>query len=308
MTAPTTQSSWRRVVANPKARFGVGVLCAFMVLAAIGPSLVVDPAAYVDAPLAAPSGDHLLGTTGQGQDVLAQVVVGTRMSLLLGLFVGLMVVLIGAFVGISAGYMGGRVDDILSVFTNVFLVIPGLPLAIVLAAYLPAGPMSIALVLVATGWAWNARVLRAQTLALREQDFVKAATVSGESHLRIVFVEILPNMGSLVVSQIIGGTVFAIGAQVGLEFLGLGDVSQATWGNNLFWATNDQALLTGSWWTFVPTGLCIGLVGFALTMINFGVDELTNPRLTSERLWRRHLASRGVEASGDTPIVRGGDG
>ena len=300
-----TTSMWRRVLANPKACFGVGLLAIFILMAAIGPSLVVDPAAYVDAPLSPPSGAHLLGTTGQGQDVLAQVVVGTRTSVLLGLFVGLMVVLLGALVGVSAGYLGGRMDDALSVLTNVFLVIPGLPLAIVLAAYLPAGPMSIAMVLVATGWAWNARVLRAQTLSLREQDFVKAATVSGESHLRIVFVEILPNMTSLVVSQIIGGTVFAIGAQVGLEFLGLGDVSQATWGTNLFWATNDQALLTGSWWTFVPTGLCIGLVGFALTMINFGVDEITNPRLTSERLWRRYLKRHGAAAQTDTPVLRG---
>lgn len=127
-----------------------------------------------------------------------------------------------------------------------------MPLAIVIAAYLPSGPFTVALVLVVTGWAWNARVLRAQALALRRADFVAAAIVAGELDIRILMAEILPNMMSVLVAQVIGSTVYAIGAQVGLEFLGLGDVSRVTWGTMLYWAQNDSALLTGSWWTFVP--------------------------------------------------------
>ena len=175
-----------------------------------------------------------------------------------------------------------------------------------LAAYLPSGPASLAAVLIVTGWAWNARVLRAQALAQRRRDYVSAAIVAGESHWRIITREILPTMTSLLLAQMISSTVYAIGAQVGLEFLGLGDVSEATWGTNLYWAQNDSALLTGAWWTFAPTGLSVALVGFSLTMLNSGFDEITNPRLQMERSWRKHLAAHGQGVGRSTPVVRHG--
>jgi peptide/nickel transport system permease protein len=288
-----------------RATFGAGVLVFFVLLGAFGPFFTQDPTALVGIPMQPPSAQHWFGTTGQGQDVLAQLVEGTRVSLLIGFSVGIVVVLVGALIGVTAGYFGGRVDGILSLLFNVFLVIPGLPLAIVIAAYLPSGPITLGLVLVIAGWAWNARVLRAQTLALRRRDFVAASVVAGESSYRIVTSEILPNMTSLIVSQIIGGTVYAIGAQVGLEFLGLGDVSAVTWGTNLYWAQNDSALLTGAWWTFAPTGLAVALVGFGLVMLNSGFDEITNPRLRLERAWRGFLREKGQRPARSTPVVRG---
>jgi peptide/nickel transport system permease protein len=172
---------------------------------------------------------------------------------------------------------------------------------VVLAAWLPPSPLSIVLVLTLTGWAWGARILRSQTLSLRHRDFVSAATVSGETHLRIIFVQLVPNMASLLVAGFIGTTIYAIGAQVGLEFLGLGDVGTVTWGTNLYWATNDQALLTGSWWTFLPNGLSIALVGFALNLINYGIDEITNPKLAAEDQFRLRL---GQLLGGITPVSR----
>jgi ABC-type dipeptide/oligopeptide/nickel transport system permease subunit len=268
---------------NTKARLGALLLLGFALMAAVGPWLVSDPAAFVSVPHAPPSSEHWLGTTGQGQDVLAQTVVGARITLLVGFVVGAAVVALGALVGGTAGYLGGRTDDALSLLMNVFLVMPGLPLMVVLAAWLPQGPATMTAVLIVTGWAWNARVMRAQTMALRNQDFVVAAVVAGEPAWRVVVVEILPNMASLLVSTFIGATLYAIGAQVGLEFLGLGDLSVTTWGTNLYWASNDSALLLGAWWTFVPTGLCIALVGFGLTLVNFGLDEVTNPRLRAPR-------------------------
>lgn len=288
---------------DKKARIGAIILGVFLFIAIFGPWLVEDPDALVGVPLQPPSSAHWLGTTGQGQDVLAQVVVGTRVSLTIGFCVGIGVVLIGALVGITAGYLGGKVDAFLSLLFNVFLVIPGLPLAIVIAAYLPSGPFTLAVVLIVTGWAWNARVLRAQTLTQRKRDFVAAALVAGESKFRIVTREILPTMTSLLVAQVIGSTVYAIGAQVGLEYLGLGDVSAFTWGTNLYWAQNDSALLTGAWWTFVPTGLCVALVAFGLTMLNSGFDEITNPRLQLERAWRKYLNRNETEATHSTPVV-----
>lgn len=294
---------WDAIRRDRKALVGAVILLVFALIGLMGPWLVGAPDAMVAIPLQPPSVDHWLGTTGQGQDVLSQTVVGTRISLLLGFGVGIVVVFFGALLGVTAGYFGGKVDGALSLLFNVFLVIPGLPLAIVIAAYLPAGSFTVAFVLIITGWAWNARVVRAQTLMLRQRDFVAAAVVSGESSLRIITREILPNMTSLLVAQVIGSTVYAIGAQVGLEFLGLGDVSSVSWGTNLYWATNDSALLTGAWWTFVPTGLCVALVGFALVMLNSGFDEVTNPRLQLERAWRVHLIRAGRAPTRSTPVV-----
>jgi peptide/nickel transport system permease protein len=259
-------------VRQRQAIVGAALLGAFVLLAMIGPLLVGDPTAPVGEPHAPPSTAHWLGTTGQGQDVLAQTVCGARGTLAVGFGVGAVVVLLGALIGATAGYLGGWVDETLSLIMNVFLLLPGLPLAVVVAAFLPTGAATIALVLVLTGWAWHARVIRAQTLALRERDFVQAAVVGGESRLYIVCGEILPNLRPLLASAFVGATLYAIGAQVGLEFLGLGDVGAVTWGTNLYWASNDSALLTGSWWMFVPTGLCVALVGFALGLLNFALD------------------------------------
>ncbi|MEI6226873.1 MAG: ABC transporter permease [Deltaproteobacteria bacterium] len=309
MSAPSSRRStgaraWLEAIRRDrKATVGALILLGFALVALIGPLLVGDPTALVAMPLQPPNAAHWLGTTGQGQDVLAQTVVGTRVSLVIGFAVGIVVVLVGSLVGVTAGYFGGRVDGALSLLFNVFLVIPGLPLAIVMAAYLPSGPLTVAAVLIFTGWAWNARVVRGQTLALRRRDFVAASLVSGESSLRIITREILPNMTSLLVAQVIGSSVYAIGALVGLEFLGLGDVSSVTWGTNLYWASNDSALLTGAWWTYVPTGLCVALVGFGLVMLNSGFDEITNPRLQMERAWRAHLAAAGQKATRSTPVV-----
>ena len=178
---------------------------------------------------------------------------------------------------------------------------PGLPLMVILASWLPPSPGTLLGVLVLTGWAWNARIIRSQMMTFRNRDFVSAAVISGESNIRIIVVEIMPRMLSLLASSFIGASIYAIGAQVGLEFLGLGDVSTVTWGTNLYWASNDLALLTESWWTFVPTGFCIAMISFALTLINFGIDEVSNPRLLSERLWRNKVP-KNLITHGITPV------
>lgn len=295
---------FEQLLSNRKAVIGLWVIGFFLLISVFGPLLVRDPTEFLTDPIVPPNAHFWLGSTQKGQDVFAQTIVGARMSLIIGFVVGIAVVIIGATVGIAAGFFGGWVDDLLSLITNVFLIIPGLPLAVVLAAYMEASPVSIAVVLILTGWAWNARVLRAQTLSIAKKDYVQAAIVGGESGLRIMFVEILPNMTSLVVSGFIGAVVYAIGAQVGLEFLGLGDVSEVTWGTNLYWAANSNALLTESWWTIIPTGVCVALVGFGLVMINFAIDEVTNPRLRSEAAFLSVLARAGIVPGFSTPVVR----
>jgi peptide/nickel transport system permease protein len=292
---------------NPKALVGVILLLLFGALALLAPVIAPgDPQAFVDRPRLEPSLNHLLGTTASGQDVFAQTVWGARVSLTTGLLVGLATTAVGIVVGMSAGYMRGRIDDGLSLVTNVFLIMPTLPLLITLAAFLPTGFTTIVIVLSITGWAWPARVLRSQTLSLREKDFVAAAEVVGESKPRIILREIVPNMLSVIAASFIGSVTYGIGAQAGLEFIGLGDPGVVSWGTNLYWAQNSSSLLTGAWWTFVPAGVCIALVAFGLALMNYAIDEVTNPRLRSQRETNVALkkTQQKLGSSRATPVLR----
>ena len=276
----------RSIFRNRKATIGV-IIVTFFVLVSLfaGQITSIDPTRRVGRPHEAPSAEHIFGTTRDGKDVFAQVVYGGRITLSVGFMTGTLLIVIAVIVGITAGYLGGLADEFLSLITNVFLILPAIPLIIVVAGWLDRpGPGTVMLVLSAISWAWGARVLRSQTLSLRHSEFVAAAKVVGEPTWRIIIFEILPNMVSLVVSSWIGAVQFAFLALVTLEFIGLGDVNLVTWGTILFWAQNNQALLTGAWWTFIPPGFCIALVGVSLTLINYGIDEITNPRLQTMEL------------------------
>jgi peptide/nickel transport system permease protein len=177
----------------------------------------------------------------------------------------------------------------------------------VLSAIVGAGSMRFYIVvLTLTGWAWPARVFRSQTLSLREKDYVAAAKVSGEGNSRIILAEILPNMSSIVLANMLGASIFAIGFQAGLEFLGLGNPNVVSLGTNLYWAANDAALIVGAWWTFVPAGVCIALVAFSFAMMNYAIDEITNPRLRSQREVGSVLKQRSIRVSATraTPVLR----
>lgn len=263
-----------------RARTGVVILALLIIAALLAPVISPgDPARITGAPAAAPSPAHWFGVTPKGQDVLAMTLWGARSSLAVGLGAGLLATLVALVVALASAYLGRAVDGLLSVATNVFLLLPGLPLLVVLAAYMPPGWGSTLIVLIVTGWAGAARVLRSQAMSLRGTDFVEAAVVSGERPVRIMAGEMLPNMASVVMSTLLGCVNSAIGAQAGLEFLGLGRSDSVSWGTNLYWAATDGALMTGRWWTFVPSGLAIALVAYALALINAGVDEATNPGL-----------------------------
>jgi peptide/nickel transport system permease protein len=265
----------------PKARIGVALLGAFVLLAVFAPILAPYSATdntfdrSVDV-----SAAHWLGTTAAGQDVLSQVIYGARVSVFVGFVAGLLSTIIAVLIGLSWGYLRGPAGDVINFIVNLFLVIPALPLMIVIAGYLQNGGIGmIVLVVVITGWAWGARVLRSQTQSLRSRDFVTAAIFTGESQARIVFREILPNMTSLIVGSFFGASTAAILAEAGLEFLGLGDSTTISWGTMLFWAQNSNALLTGQWLLLFAPGLFISLLATSMTLINFGVDGLSNPRL-----------------------------
>jgi peptide/nickel transport system permease protein len=268
----------------PRLLFGLGIVGFFVLVAIAGPLLVHDVSSFSDAQYAPPSARFWLGSTQTGQDVFAQLVVSTRATLLIGAGAGLLATIVSVVIGITGGYAGGWIDETLSLVSNVVLVLPGLPLVIILSAFLKTNSvLSLILVIAATSWAASARVLRAQTLSVRNRDYVLAARASGEPSWRIVFVEILPNELPIIVSQFIFATIFAILTQAGLAFLGLGDISLLTWGNMLHFAQNDEALASGAWWWFIPPGLCIALLGAGLALINFGLDEVLDPRLKTYR-------------------------
>ncbi len=171
---------------------------------------------------------------------------------------------------------------VLTLLTNVSLVLPALPLAIVLAAYFPRGPLTISLVIVFTNWSWQARVLRAQTLSMRSREFVTAARSCGERAWRIIFFEIFPNEIGIVVAGYVSTTIYVVLTWAALEFLGLGDGTIPSWGSILYWAQQAGALGGGLWWWFVPPGACIAILGAGLSLINFGIDEIADPRLRKE--------------------------
>jgi len=270
-------------------RLGLGILAFFFLVAIFGP-LVMRGNPNLITPFGnlPPSPQHLLGTTTVGQDIFRQLVDGTRLSVLIGFTCGLLTTLIAIVVGVTGGYFGGWIDELLSLVSNVFLVIPQLPLIIVLAALVPTGrgPGTVIIVISVTGWAWGARVMRSITLTLRQRDYVQATRVGGENTFRLIFFEIVPNMGAIIATNFIFATISAILTEATLEFLGLSDLSQVSWGTMLYWAQNNDALLGGRWAWFVPPGFCIALLCTSLALVNYGIDSIVNPRLRSIPLER----------------------
>ncbi len=296
------RSIYSVLISNRKIGVGVGIVAFFVIVAIAAPLLTpYNPDMTIVRGSLPPSLAHWLGTTGLGQDMFAQIVYGARVTLLIGFTAAIGSTLLQVLFGLTSGYFGGVIGDTISLIINVFLVLPGLPLAIVLASLASANSSAnknefvIALVLLFTSWSYGARVLRAQTLSLKEREFVTAARATGESTFRIIFFEILPNEFALVASTFVGTFVYAVGAEIALEFLGLGDTSKASWGEILYWAQNNAALIIGKWWQFVPAGLCVALLCAGLTFINFGIDELANPRLRVERPRRKPLLPRKKE-------------
>ena len=284
----TQPRGWlRNALQSKKVLAGLGIVVFFVLLGVIGPSFVGDPSATSPHAFAPPSAQYPLGTTDTGQNVLAQLVDGTSVSLIVGFVSALIATLIAVAIGLSSAFLGGAWDEVLSTITNVFLVIPALPLVIVLAGYLHgAGTLPVAVVIAVTAWPWTARVLRAQTLSLRTRDYVQAARVAGESTTRIIWFEIVPNEIPLIAAQFLITVLYAILIQAGLAFLGVGSVTTWSWGTMLYWAQNASALSFGAWWWFVPPGLCLALLGTGLALMNFGVDEIANPRLSTARVKR----------------------
>jgi peptide/nickel transport system permease protein len=266
---------------NGKARIGLLILVFFILMALLSPWLAPHSPTSTDfTPYQGPSSDHWFGTSGNGQDVFSQFLYGARVSLLVGLAAGFGATVIAVILGLIAGYRPGVVDHVLSFITNLALVLPGIPLMIILAAYLPSRSVwTIVLVVTLTAWATGSRVIRSQAVTLRTREFVTSAQFSGERLGRVVFREILPNMTSLVAASFFAAATAAVMAEASLEFLGLGNPATISWGTILYQAQQQNALLTGQWPMIFAPGFAIAMLALSFTLINFGVDALSNPRL-----------------------------
>ena len=265
------------------------VILLIMVFVAVFPGLIAphDPQATAYPPNQGPSSAHLLGTTQLGQDVFSQLIWSTRLTLWVTLVVSVIATFISMIIGVTAAYIGGLTDRVLTVITDVFLILPVLPLLILLSAYLTPGVRSLIIVLTITSWAFQARQLRSQGLSVRNRDFLVAARARGERPLYIILVEIVPTMTSLLAASFLALAVFEVGFAASLQFLGLGNSSQLMWGTMLYNAQQAAALESGNvWWALGP-GAAVVLLGTGFALVNYAFDEIGNPALRPVRRRKR---------------------
>ena len=291
---------------NRKSITGLAILGFFVLIAVFGD--LIAPYGPLEKDYAAlkqpPSWQHILGTSHMGEDILSQLIYGTRGVLIVGLLAGVLATALAVAIGVTAGVVTGWKSESLSALTNVFLVLPGLPLMIIIASQFDdPSLLLIAAVLALTGWAWGARVLRAQTMSLRNRDFVQAARANGEPLGRIITVEMLPNLMAIIASSFVGTVTAAVLGLTTLAFIGVIPINNLNWGTILFWAQQNGAF-PDYWWWYIPAGLCIAVLGMALSLINFGIDEYVNPRLRSAGERARALRKKGIKPAGGVTAVR----
>ncbi|HEX2131117.1 MAG TPA: ABC transporter permease [Actinophytocola sp.] len=266
---------------NRKLLGGGAVVLVFLLAAVVGPWFSSgDPLEYVGPPGAGPSGEYWFGTTTFGQDVLAQFLHGLRATFFVGAVAALIAGVLGMVIGFTAGYRGGWVDEVLTMITNVVLVLPVLAVLMIIAAYLQVRNVEVQAVIIGLfSWPWVARAVRAQTFSLRAREFVDLARLSGAPVRRIVFREIAPNMASylfMVFILLFGGSVLFAAT---LDFIGLGPTDGISLGLMLNHAKQWSAMNLGMWWWFVPPGLGITAIVGSLYIMNVGLDEVFNPKL-----------------------------
>jgi peptide/nickel transport system permease protein len=281
----STDESLRQILLGTmRGRLAVGTLGLFVFIAIFG-SLIApdDPYASSLDVLAKPSWAHPLGTTEQGSDVFSQLLVGARVSIVVGFAAAAISAFLGSLVGLAGGYFGGWTDRILDPLENWFLVIPTLPLMIVLASLLDPSLGVLIVVIGLTSWAGTGRIVRAQVLTLRERAFVERAKALGASDSYIIRTHILPNTLPLIFANTVLIVAVAILSEAALSFLGLGDPTRISWGTMLENAFESGAPSAGAWWYVIPPGLCITLLVLSVSMIGFLFEEHINPRLRDER-------------------------
>ena len=265
---------------------GFFLLLALHLFGAIG-SLIIDPVrANMGAnPLSLPpSIEHPLGTEGFGRDVFTLMVLGIPNTFKIGLLAGGVGVAIGTLIGLFSGYYKGFMDTLFSSFADVMLVIPALAILITISAYVRVMTVEIMAIIVGLlAWPLPARLIRAQTLSLRERLFVAVAKLSGQNDFEVMLLQILPNLTAYLAAAFVGGVSVGILAAVGLEVLGLGPQTIPTIGRTLFHSFQYSAMFRGMWWWWMPPIFTLAIIFAGLFFISISLDEIANPRLKGNR-------------------------
>lgn len=259
---------------------GVTILVLFLGIALLAPVLLdFDENAFSTEYFTPPSKKHLLGTDDVGRDVFSELMYGSRVSLLVGVTASAISVLIGGSVGVFAGYYGRMMEEGLMRFTDIFLVIPHLPLTLLIVALAGPNLLNIIVVIGVLSWPSTARIVRSQVISIKERTFIERARAIGAGDRHIIRKHILPNVIPLMFANTILIVALAILTESTLSFLGLGDPLVISWGSMLHYAFVSLAMFNGAWWYFVPPGICIALVVLGFTFLGYAIDEILNPKL-----------------------------
>lgn len=256
-----------------QSHLGLALFLCFLLMAAFSPALSPSDPWMRFQPYLPPSQDHLLGTNDMGNDILSEIIYGSRVSLLVGFAAAVMAMLIGTAVGLIAGYYRGMADEILMGLTDIFLMIPQIPLIIVLAAFLRPSFWMISLLMGALWWTSTARVVRSKTLQVRETGFVQASRSLGFSDLHIILTDILPNIIHVIMPKFLLSIASAMIAEASISFLGLGDSTMKSWGMMISFAFNRGGFINGYWWWYMAPGLCITLFVLSAVLMGFALEE-----------------------------------
>ncbi len=283
------QDFGRRFGRNPMGLIGLAMVLSTVLMAVFAPLLApYDPRERARVSLesiyAPPSREHLLGTDDAGKDVLSSFMYGARVSLIVGFFASLISVVLGGVVGIVAGFVGGRLETLLMRFTDIMLVIPDLPLAVVLVALTKPGLINIILVIGLLGWTGTARLVRAQTLSVKERKFVLRSRALGAGNAHLITRHVLPLVLPLMVANTVLVISLAILNESTLSFLGLSDPTALSWGQMLNFAFTRGAMSAGAWWALVTPGFGIVWLVLGCALLGQGLEQVLNPRLESHHL------------------------
>lgn len=279
---PIFRSTIWAILANRSLFFGVSLLFLIVAIAIVGPLVVDGTAAEVGAtlPRLRPSAEHWFGTDGQGRDMFAALIHAMPKTLKIGIVAGLISLTVGVALGLIAGFTGGVVDTVIRLASDVMMTIPGIAILVLIAANVRVMTVDIMAVVVASlSWMVATRTIRAQTLSLRERGYIMVARLNGTSGLKLIFVEVLPNLLPFIAASFVVTVSNAMLATIGLESLGLGPQNDLTLGTTIYWAQFYGAILRGMWWWWAPPIIAISLIFLGLLMTSSGMDALVNKRL-----------------------------
>ena len=283
--AITHNTTIRLLLGNRKSKIGLALLMGYIFIGVFGGLLSpYSPTAYEFAANLPPSLAHPLGTTAYGQDVFSQILTGIGPTLAVGFLTGIIATGISVLAGLSAGFSSEGVSSVINAVTNVFLVIPGIVIIMLFGAFFlgdhtSLGYIAMIAILSLTGWAWGARTLRSQALSTAKNDFITSSLLIGEKRLSIILRQIIRAMLPIIVSNFFFTAIYGVMGLTFVEYLGVGNLLEVNLGTTLYWAINNQAYITGEWWWIMPPSILISLLMFTFVLINFGVDEVSNPSL-----------------------------